>query len=107
MFRYGQLLVSKEDTVLEKDISGEPVVVPKGNKVVVGFDNLAHHIRNGMIQPLGEEVKGYSSTGIIEIVYTYLNSRLPLKDMLDDYDVSAQEFKSVIVEALEEIGLFE
>lgn len=47
------------------------MIFPKGNKIIIGADNLAHHLRNGMIQPLGEdiEVKGYDPKGISEFIF--------------------------------------
>lgn len=107
-FKYGQLLVSKEDTVIEKALSGDKVVVPKGNKVVIGWDGLAHHLRDGCIQPLGEgtTITGAVNNGVVEIICRYLAARLPLKEALEEYDVTLAEVKEIIEEALEEIGLY-
>ena len=51
-YEVGQILTSKEDVEVAKALSGEKIVIPKGNKIIIGADNLAHHIRNGMMQPL-------------------------------------------------------
>lgn len=108
-FKYGQLLVVTQDTTLERALSGDTVVIPKGSKVVIGFDELAHHLRDGSIQSLGEgtRITGVVNNGIVEIVCQYLAARLPLKEALEEYDVTLNEVKEVIEEALEKIGLYE
>lgn len=108
MYKYGELLVSQVDTEVEKALSAEKVKIPKGNKVVVGFDGFAHHIRNSCIQPFAEgtKIEGFCNDGIVEIVYLYLRNRLPLQEMLDGFDLTADDVKDVIIEALEEIGLY-
>ena len=59
-YKIGQILTSNQDVEVEKALSGEKVVIPKGNKIIIGADKLAHHLRTGMIQPLGTaEVEGY------------------------------------------------
>lgn len=108
MYKYGELLISQADTVVEKALSGDRVVIPKGNKVVVGFDGFAHHIRNGCIQAFreGTEFDGFCNDGIVEIIYLYLLNQLPIREMLDDFDLTEDDVKNVIAEALEEIGLY-
>ena len=44
IFKYGQILVSKEETVLESVLTDKKTIVPKGNRIVVGFDGFAHHL---------------------------------------------------------------
>ena len=46
-YKIGQILTSTEDVEIEKALSGEKVIIPKGNKVIIGADKLAHHIRIG------------------------------------------------------------
>ena len=53
-YKIGQILTSTEEVEIEKALSGEKVKIPKDNKVIIGADKLAHHIRNGFIQPLAE-----------------------------------------------------
>lgn len=105
-YKIGQILTSKEDVEVEKALSEEKVVIPKGNKIIIGADNLAHHIKTGMIQPLGEniEVKGYDASGIAEWIYTYLRCHLPLDEMLEDYDETKETLIEEIECALDEIG---
>lgn len=104
-YKIGQILTSKEDTEIQKALSGDKVVVPKGNKIIIGADKLAHHIKNGMLQPLeeGSEVKGYDCEGIAEYLYIALRSHLPLDEMMDDYEVTKENLMEEIECALSEI----
>ncbi|MDD3337858.1 MAG: hypothetical protein PHS82_03280 [Lachnospiraceae bacterium] len=108
-FKYGQLLISRKEMKVQKALSEEEEILPIGNKVVIGFDGLAHHLQNGMIQPMAKDcvIAGHSSTGIVEALYGYLRTWLPLSDMMEAYDVTEDEFKEKCIEALEEIGLYE
>lgn len=105
-YKVGQILTSKEDVEAEKALSGEKVTIPKGNKIIIGADNLAHHIRNGMMQPLPEEseVKGYDASGIAEYLYIYLRNHFEIDEMLEGYDDTKERFMEEIEYALEEIG---
>lgn len=105
-YKIGQILTSKEDVEVEKALSGEKVIVPKGNKIIIGADEFAHHIRNGMIQPLqeGSEVNGYDASGIAEYLYIYLRNHFEIDDMLENYDDTKERFMEEIEYALEEIG---
>lgn len=105
-YRVGQILTSKEDVEVEKALSGEKVIIPKGNKIIIGADNLAHHIRNGMMQPLPEEseVNGYDASGIAEYLYIYLRNHFEIDEMLEGYDDTKERFMEEIEYALEEIG---
>uniref|UniRef100_A0AAU8B745 Uncharacterized protein n=1 Tax=Dulem virus 39 TaxID=3145757 RepID=A0AAU8B745_9CAUD len=105
-YKIGQILTSNQDIEVEKALSGEKVVIPKGNKIIIGADNLAHHIRNGMIQPLGDdaEIKGYDTEGIAEYLYTYLRCHFEIDEMLEGYDDTKERFIDKISFALDEIG---
>ena len=105
-YKIGQILTSKEDVEVEKALSGEKVVIPKGNKIIIGADGFAHHIKNGMIQPLqkGSEVKGYDSNGIAEYLYMALRCCLPLDEMLENFDITERELIEQIEYCLDDIG---
>ena len=104
-YKIGQILTSTEEVEIEKALSGEKVIIPKGNKVIIGVDKLAHHIRNGFIQPLaeGSTVEGYDVTGIAEYLYIVLRNHLPIDEMMEDYEVTKQEVIDEIECALDEI----
>lgn len=105
-YKVGQILTSSEDVVVEKALSGEKVVIPKGNKIIIGADKLAHHIKNGMKQPLPEdaEVKGYDAEGLAIYLYTHLRKHFEIDEMLENYDMAREEFMEEIEYALDEIG---
>lgn len=103
-YKIGQILTSKEDVEVEK-VFGEKVVIPKGNKVMIGADKLAHHLRDGMIQPLPKdaELKGYDTKNIAELIYNCLDSKFNLQaDLLDEKEIEKQEFCDEIEWALSE-----
>lgn len=104
-YKIGQILTSNCEMEVEK-MFGEKVVIPKGNKVIIGADNLAHHLRNWMIQPLGEniEVEGYDVEGIAEFIFSWISRFYPIDEMFEDYEVDKKEFVSEIECALDEIG---
>lgn len=105
-YKIGQILTSSEDVEVEKVLSGDKVIIPKGNKIIIGADNLAHHIKNSMIQPLGNnvEVKGYDAEGIAEYLYMYLRCHFPIDEMLEEYGDSKEQLIKEIGYALEDIG---
>lgn len=109
IFKYGQILVSKKETILEGALTGKKTVVPKGNRIVVGFDGFAHHLNGGYIQPFGEDVRleGFSSSGIIEVIQNCLFSHFPIKEMCEDYEIDPDDIRKELIYALDEIGLCE
>lgn len=106
-YKIGQILTSNKDIVVEKALSGEKVITPKGNKIIIGADKLAHHIRDGMIQSLadGSEVKGYDSSGLAEYIYICMKAHLPITEWMEDYEISKNEIVEEIEDALYEIGM--
>ena len=106
-YKIGQILTSNRDVEVEKALSGEKVVIPKGNKIIIGADKLVHHIRDGMIQPLsdGSEVKGYDSSGLAEYIYICMKAHLPITEWMEDYEISKNEIVEEIEDALDEIGM--
>lgn len=104
--RIGQIITSKLDTEIEKAISGEKVFVPKGNRVIIGADGFAHHLKNGMIQPLGSDmkVKGYDAAGIAIYLYEKLKCHFEIDEMLENYDLDKHNFMREIEYYLDDIG---
>lgn len=105
-YKIGQILISNCDVEVEKALSGDKVVIPKGNKIIIGADKLAHHLRGGMIQPLAEniEVKGYDTNGISEFIFKWISNQLPIVEMLEYCEVDKEEFIYEIESSLKEIG---
>lgn len=105
-YKIGQILVSKVDTEIEKEFSGEKIIIPKGNKVIIGADKLAHHLKNSFIQPIQADslVDGYDKDGLAEYLYLWLRTHFEVDEMLENYDTTKENFISEIVDALENIG---
>mgnify|MGYP003509960431 CR=1 FL=1 len=104
-YKIGQILTSNCDVEVEK-MFGEKVIIPKGNKIIIGADKSAHHFRNGMVQPLQEDivVDGYDTEGIAEYLTKKLSAIFPLEEMLGDYDIKKARFEEEIVFFLNDIG---
>ena len=104
-YKIGQILTSNQDVEVEKALSGEKVVIPKGNKIIIGADKLAHHLRTGMIQPLGTaEVEGDDSEGLAEYLLLVLKAHFPIDEMLEDYEISERMLLDEIEYAFDDIG---
>ena len=104
-YKYGELLISDKPTVVET-LSGTKEV-PAGNKVVIGFDGLAHHLSTDMIQAIQSKPEGFSNTGIVEAIISYLDFSLCISEILEEYDLTLDTFREELTEALEQIGLYE
>lgn len=105
IYKIGQILTATQDMEVEKALSEEKVIIPKGTKVIVGPDSLAHHIHTGMMQPLGDaEVKGYDTEGLAEYITIALKAHFPIAEMLEEYDIDEQMLKDEIEYALDDIG---
>lgn len=105
-YRIGQILTSNRDIEIEKAISGEKVIVPKGNKVIIGADKFVHHIKSEMIQPFKEgiEVEGYDTRGLALYLYMCLSNSFPIDEMLENYDCTKESFIEEIEYSLDNIG---
>ena len=106
-YKIGQILTSRRDVEVEKALSGEKVVIPKGNRIIIGADKLAHHIRDGMIQPILQEseVDGYDASGIAEYIFICLKTHLPVEEWMEEYEISKNDIIEEIECALDEIGM--
>lgn len=107
VYKIGQILTSTEDVEVERALSGEKVIIPKGSKVIIGADKLAHHFRDGSIQRLAESdvVEGYDAEGLAEYLIRVLESHFPIREMAEDYGINRDDLLSEVECALDEIGL--
>lgn len=105
-YKIGQILTTTREVELKTFLSGKMVKIPAGNKVIIGADKLAHHIYNGMIQPISEEIeiKGYDANGLAEYLAFYLKNRYPLEEFFEDYGIEESDFKEELEFAFDEIG---
>lgn len=109
-FSIGDVFEVTEDYKAEAVLSNEGVPIPKGEKIIIGADKLAHHIGSGMISPIGEAstVKGYNAEGIAKYICLFLRAHFAfdLDEMLEGYDLTMNELADEIQYALEEIGFY-
>ena len=108
IYNIGQILIVNKDIEVERCF-GTKDIVKKGTKIYIGADNLAHH-RDGTIQPLGDntEVRGYSVSGLADFIWLYIRNYTPVnEDVLDDYDETPDCVKNAIMDALEELGMYD
>ena len=104
-YKIGQILTSNRDVKVEKGLSGEKVIIPKGSKIIIGADRLAHYFRNGMAQFLGDlTIKGYDAAGLAEYLLFVLKARFPIAEMMEDYDIEEKDLLDEIEYALDDIG---
>lgn len=105
-YKIGQILTSNQDIEVEKALSEEKVIIPKGNKIIIGADKLVHHLKNGMIQPLAKDlqVEGYDCNGIAEYLYMHLRNHFEIDEMLDMYEDTKDRLIEEIEYALDDIG---
>lgn len=106
-YNIGQILGIKEDFEIKSDFKN-PKKIEAGTKVYIGADNFPYML-NGMLSPINKDsqVEGYSVEGIADFIYETISSRLPIDDMLDDYDINIVDFKESISDALEDLGFWD
>ena len=108
-YKIGQILTSNTDIdlVVETAFCKEEVTIPRGNKIIIGADKFAHHLRDGMIQPLSNdmEVEGYDTAGLAEYIFMCLKKHFPIDEWMEGYDISKDSITEEIEWALDEIGM--
>ena len=52
------------------------------------------------------ELIGFDAEGIAEWIFRHLRNRTHIDDMMEDYDVTEDDIKSIISEALEELEFY-
>lgn len=109
IYNIGQVLTTKKDIELEGGVLGTKKTINKGTKIYIGADNFAHY-RDGTIQPLGydhTEIKGYYVSGLAEFIWLYIRNNTPVnEDLLEEYDETSDCIKEAIMDALEELGMY-
>ena len=105
-YKIGQILTATEDIEVERAILGEKEVIPKGSKVIIGPDNLAHHFRDGSIQPLAktDNVEGYDTSGLAEYLTQVIVNHILPADCLEDYEITKKDIQNEIEYSLDDIG---
>lgn len=111
IYNIGQILTAQKDIEIERCLEslGTKDSIKKGTKIFIGADNLAHY-KDGTIQPLGEnaEVKGYSVSGLADFIWLYIRNYTPIDEkVLEEYDETPDCVKSAIMDAFEELGMYD
>ena len=103
-YEIGQILTSTEDVEVTT-VYGRKEIIPKGNKIIIGGDGFAHHLRNGFIQPLpdDDEISGYDCFGLSQYITDKLKSHFPLKEFFEEYEITEEEWSSELEYFLDEI----
>ena len=104
-FKVGEMMTLYADVEL-KDFLGNKTLAKKGTKIWIGADSLAHY-QNGSIQPLPENVtvKGYDVRGIMERIFSQLETDLPLDEITVRNMKLLKYIRESIEYALDELGL--
>lgn len=108
IYNIGQVLTVNKDIEAEMCF-GEKQIIKKGTKVYIGADNFAH-FKDGTIQPLGDntEIKGYSVSGLADFIWRYIRNNTSInEDILEYFDESPNCVKEAIMDALEELGMYD
>ena len=104
-YKIGTMLILSADVEL-KDFLGDKTLVNKGTKIWIGADGLAHY-QDGTIQPLPEDstIKGYDVRGIIERIFSQLETNLPLDEITVRNMKLFEYIRESIEYALDELGI--
>ena len=106
--RYGQIITSKVETEVETCLGGK-VTIPKGNKVIVGFDKFGHHICSGIVQSFSDELLNeledkVDASGLAKYLTMFLWNKFPISELAEEYEFTKGDFQEKIEWALNEIG---
>ena len=104
-YKIGEMFIVSADVEL-KDFLGDKTLVNKGTKIWVGADGLAHY-QDGTIQPLPENstIKGYDVRGIMERIFSQLETNLPLDEITVRNMKLLEYIRDSIQYALDELGI--
>lgn len=105
-YNIGQRLIVNEDVETEGCAFKVPHKIRKGTRMYVGADNFIHFLDTSMM-PTKTPIEGYSVKGISEFIYEMVSARIPLDEMLEDYDIDKSEFMGQVADALEELGFWD
>lgn len=106
-YKIGETFTVQSDYEGTLALSETKKTVRKGSKIIIGADRLAHHVNDGMIQPLAEdaEVKGYDAKGLSEYILLCLTAHYPIDEVLEEYDISKDDVIERLEYAFCELGM--
>ena len=108
IYNIGQVITANRDIEIERYL-GTKDIIKKGTKIYIGADNFAHH-NDGTIRPLWDytKVNGHSVNGLAEFIWLYIRNNTPVdEDLLKEYDETSDCIKEAIMDALEELGMYD
>jgi len=110
-YNIGQIIKYDVETNFEGILGGKQKLAKKGERAYIGAENSPKfsHFLDGNMLILDEdtEIQGFSVKGIAEWIYEWLSNVIELDDMIESYDVSKNDFKEYIEDALEELGMWD
>lgn len=110
-YKIGEIFTVQSDYEATLALSETKKIIRKGSKIIIGADGLAHHMNDGMIQPIDEnaEVRGYNAKGLAEFIFHDICNYLPIHDLIREYGEEFEIDNKGIVDAIEnaftEIGM--
>lgn len=104
--KIGQIIIANQDIEVNAFLSDEKKIIPKGSKVIIGADKFAHHLSDGMIQPLSGDiaVKGYDAVGLAKYIMGALDTDYQIMNILSAFEIEKEELEKHIAFFLMEIG---
>lgn len=111
-YNVGQMLTLKEDMSVRTEITNREKVIKKGTKswIMANPNVPAMFLQDGSILSLDKnktEIVGIDTEGLTEFIYLRLLNHTYLREMMEEYDESAEHIKEIISEALDDIGFQE
>lgn len=107
-YKYCSLLEANQDFDVEAT-DGKVFHIDCGEKIIVGFDKLLHHLNKPLVEGIDEaeiEVDGVSSRGLSEYLFRCLDNVFDLMTLLNrGKEVTEDTVVDTIVAALYNIGL--
>lgn len=104
--KIGQVYTVSEDFVGTR-IDGNQFFLSKGDKCIIGADNLAHYLDVDAVSPIGANstVEGIDAYGLVWYLCHELKKEYPLNEMLREYGIKGRDFGNVMINALKDIGI--
>lgn len=111
-YNVGQMLIASENMDVKTEITNENKTIKKGTKswVMAAPDSPALFIEDGSILCLDNKdtkIVGVDIDGLAEFIFARLCNRSFLKEMMENYNESAEQVKEIISEALNDLGFCE
>jgi len=110
-YNIGQKITLAKE-IESKSIFGEKSLpIRKGTEMYIGADKHLPQVLlsdgNILLLPKDTEIDGYSVNGIADWIFGWLCRYTDLENMIEESDVSCDDFKEEIANALEELGMYD